>query len=153
MIIQHKKIKDTTKKSYKLIGEFFERGELRNAVTHIFDYVALANKYYDNKQPWIQVKEDINAFNDTTYTCAYIIANMANMIAPVLPNASLKIKSMLNLPDYKWEETKIKGNYKVQDLQILYDRIEEKKHQLMKKKVVISLDNMNQRSLICVVFL
>ena len=47
------------------------------------------------------------------------------MIAPVLPNASLKIKSMLNLPDYKWEETKIKGNYKVQDLQILYDRIEE----------------------------
>ena len=33
---------------------------------------------------------------------------------------------MLNLPDYKWEEAKIKGDYKIQDLQILYGRIEEK---------------------------
>ena len=121
-----KKIKDETEKTYKLVGDFFEKGEIKNAVTHIFNYIALANKYYDSKQPWIQVKEDINAFNDTTYTCTYIIANIANLIEPILPNCSLKIKKMLNLPDYKWEEVEIKGDYKIQDLQILYDRIEEK---------------------------
>ena len=120
-------IKDATIKSYKLIGDFFEKGEIRNAVTQIFDYVALANKYYDSKQPWIQVKEDINSFNDTTYTCIYMIANMANMIAPVLPHAKEKIKNMLNLSEYKWEEEEIKGDFKIQNLQVLYDRIDESK--------------------------
>ena len=120
------KIKEATEKSFKLIGDFFERGELRNAVTQIFEYVAIANKYYDTCQPWVQVKEDINAFNDTTYTCTYMIANMTNMIAPILPHASQKIKQMLDLPDYKWEETKIIGNYQIRNLQVLYDRIDEK---------------------------
>ena len=56
-----------------------------------------------------------------------MIANMANMIAPILPHASQKIKQMLDLPDYKWEETKIIGNYQIRNLQVLYDRIDEKK--------------------------
>lgn len=121
------KIKEVTEKHYKLVGEYFERGEIRNAVNQIFEYISLANKYYDSQQPWLQVKEDINAFNDTTYTCIYMMANISNFIAPVLPHASLKIKNMLSLPKYKWEETKIEGDYHVQDLQILYDRIDEKK--------------------------
>lgn len=122
-------IKDATQKCYKIIGEYFEKGEIKNAVTQIFEYVGLANKYYDSKQPWIQVKEDMNGFNDTTYTCTYMIANISNMIAPILPNASLKIKQMLNLPEYNWEETTIKGNYKIQKLQVLYDRLDEKKNE------------------------
>lgn len=120
-------VKAITQRNYKLIGEFFERGEIKNAVTQIFDYIAFANKYYDSQQPWIQVKEDICGFNDTTYTCIYIMANMTNMIAPILPHASSKIKQMLGLPKSKWAETEIKGDYKIQDLQILYDKIDEEK--------------------------
>ena len=120
------KIKEITIKSYKLIGDFFEKGELKNATAQIFDYIAIANKYYDSRQPWVQVKEDINDFNDTTYTCVYMIANMANMIAPVLPHASQKIKQMLELPEYKWQEAEISGDYKIQDLRILYNKIDEK---------------------------
>lgn len=120
------KIKEITIKSYKLIGDFFEKGELKNATAQIFDYIAIANKYYDSRQPWVQVKEDINSFNDTTYTCVYMIANMANMIAPVLPHASQKIKQMLELPEYKWQEAEISGDYKIQDLRILYNKIDEK---------------------------
>lgn len=120
------KIKEITIKSYKLIGDFFEKGELKNATAQIFDYIAIANKYYDSRQPWVQVKEDINGFNDTTYTCVYMIANMANMIAPVLPHASQKIKQMLELPEYKWQEAEISGDYKIQDLRILYNKIDEK---------------------------
>ena len=120
-------IKNATEKTYRIIGDYFEKGEIRNAVSQIFEYVALANKYYDSKQPWVQVKEDIDGFNDTTYTCTYMIANMSNMIAPILPHASKKIKEMLDLPEYQWEVTDIKGDYKIQNLQVLYDRIDEKK--------------------------
>lgn len=119
-------IKEATQKSLKLIGEYFEKGEIKNATSQIFEYISLANKYYDKQQPWIQVKENINDFNDTTYTCVYMIANIANMIAPILPKASKKIKNMLNLSEFKWEEQNISGDFEINNLQILYDRIDEK---------------------------
>ena len=53
------------------------------------------------------------------------MANIANMIAPILPHASSKIKSMLNLDEYKWEEATISGNYKINNLEIIYNRLDE----------------------------
>ena len=91
----------------------------------MIEYINFANKYYDSKKPWIQVKEDKDSFNDTTYNCLYMIANMANLIYPVLPEASEKIRKMLDLPEYKWDEQLVKGEYKIKNIDILYDRIEE----------------------------
>lgn len=125
------KIKEATNKTYHLVGEYFEKGEIKNAVTSIMEYVNLANKYYDSREPWKQVKENISDFNDTTYTCLYMIANLSNLVEPVLPNASTKIKRMLNLNPYKWEEEMISGDYKLTDVEILYNRLEEKKTELV----------------------
>ncbi len=113
-----------TQETLEKAGDYFEKGEIRNATKQIIDYINSANKYYDSKEPWNQVKEDISAFNDTTYTCTYMIANLANLVEPILPNASLKIKKMLNLPPYKWEEEIIKGDLKVEDLQMIYERLD-----------------------------
>ena len=117
-------IKSITKNNYELIGKYIEDGEFKNAVTQIIDYISTANKYYDSKEPWLQVKENLDEFNKTTYTCLYMIANISNLIAPILPDSSKKIKNMLQLPEYKWEEIEIKGNYKINNLEILYSRID-----------------------------
>ncbi len=114
-----------TKNSLETISNYFEKGELRNASTAIMDYVSEANKYYDSKQPWILAKENIEEFNNVTYTCTYMIANIANMIAPIMPDGSKKIKKMLGLDEFKFEEVSISGDIKINDVEILYDRLEE----------------------------
>ena len=114
-----------TKNSFEVISNYFEKGELRNAATAIMDYVSEANKYYDSKQPWVLAKENIEEFNNVTYTCTYMIANIANLIAPIMPNGSLKIKKMLNLGEFKFEETTISGDIKLNEVEILYNRLEE----------------------------
>ena len=119
-------IQNKTKESYKTIGNYFEKGEIRNATNSIIEYINLANKYYDSREPWLQVKENMEEFNNTTYTCLYMMANMANMIQPILPNASKKIKKMLNLEEYKWEEEIIKGDYKIENLEIIYEKYDDK---------------------------
>ena len=122
-----KDIIKATKEAYEKVGDYFEKGEIRNAVSEIFEYVALANKYYDSREPWIEAKEDLPAFNDTTYTCTYMMANIANLIAPITPKASKKIKAMLSLPAYAWEEQSIKGDIEIKNLEILYNRLDELK--------------------------
>ena len=117
---------ELTKKTYDEVGEFIEKAEFRNALNGILEYISSANKYYDLKQPWIQVKEDINEFNNTTYTCVYMMANLANLIHPFMPDTASKIKEMLKLDECKWEEEKITGDIKIDNLQLLFERIEEK---------------------------
>jgi len=117
---------ETTKNIYKLVGESIEKGELKNALNMVVDYISLGNKYYDEKAPWNQVKEDIKAFNDTTYTCVYMMANIANLIHPFMPNSSNKIRKMLDLKEFKWEEANIYGDIKINNTDLLFNRIETK---------------------------
>lgn len=88
------------------------------------DYISLGNKFYDEQMPWVQVKENISEFNNTTYTCVYMMANIANLIAPVMPQASAKIKNMLGLDEFKWEEEVISGDIVINNLEMLFNRID-----------------------------
>ena len=121
-----KDIIEYTKKTYDIVGDSIEKGEFKNALNYIVEYISAGNKYYDEKQPWIQVKENINAFNDTTYTCVYMMSNIANLINPFIPDTSKKIKDILSLEDYKWEPTKLSGDIKIKNLSLLFERIDDK---------------------------
>lgn len=122
--IVDEEIKRMTLETYKSVGESFEKGEIRTAVNQIIEYISAANKYYDSKEPWVQVKENVEEFNNITYTCTYMIANIANLIHPILPNASKIIKEMLNIDGLKWEEELIKGEIRLKEVKLLYNRIE-----------------------------
>lgn len=122
--IVDKEVKELTETTYKEVQNHFEKGEIKAATSKIVEYIMFANKYYDSKEPWIKAKEDINEFNNITYTCTYIIANLSNLIYPILPKASSKIKKMLNLPEASWKAIDLSGDYKINDLSIIYERID-----------------------------
>lgn len=114
-----------TKELYDKAGQLICDGELKEAINMIIEYATLGNKYYDENAPWVLVKEDINKFNDVTYTCAYIMANLSNLLNPFMPSSADKIKDMLSLKPFKWEEDRISGNIKINELQLLFNRIDE----------------------------
>jgi methionyl-tRNA synthetase len=118
-------IKKATEEVVVSIGNLIEKGELKAALDSAMNYVVLGNKYYDEQKPWVQVKEDINKFNDITYTCVYMIANISNLLAPFMPNATNKIKEMLKLPDFKWEPMIINNDILINNCDILFDRIDD----------------------------
>ncbi len=122
------KIKKETKKCFEEVGDLIERGEFKAAITQALEYANLANKYYDENQPWVLVKEDIDKFNDVTYTCTYMMANISKIFYPVIPEGCKKIRKMLGLSEnITWKEETIKGDIQIKDLEILYDRLEELK--------------------------
>lgn len=120
------KICDITKSLYSEVGDFIEAGEFKNALNGIFEYISLGNKYYDEKQPWVLVKEDIDGFNNATSTCVYMMANIANLISPFMADTALKIKAILELDSLKWEETIIDKEIKLMQVPLLFDKIETK---------------------------
>lgn len=121
-----KEVINKTINIYEEVGSLIEKGEFRNALNLVLDYISLGNKYYDENEPWIKVKEDLKAFNDVTYTCIYMIANIANLIHPFMPDTSNKIRNMLNLGEFKWSVLDISGDIKINNTDLLFNRIETK---------------------------
>ena len=118
-------IKKYTEIIYDNVGKSIENGELKLAINQVFEYISLGNKYYDERQPWIQAKEDLDEFHITTYTCVYMMANIANLIYPFLPNASLKLLKQLELTEPKWEEVLLDKNLKLEKVELLFNKIED----------------------------
>jgi len=82
-----------------------------------------ANKYYDENKPWVLAKENLEEFNRVMYTCANIIANLANILNPFMPESSSKIQNILELGDLSWNYTQIEKDLKLKEIEPLFVRI------------------------------
>lgn len=135
------KIIKLTNDTYNAMAELIEKGEFKMSLVKFLEYISAANKYYDESQPWIKVKENINEFNDITYTCIYMIANIANMIEPYMPRTAQKINKMLNLKPKNWGEVKISGDIKISNVEFLFNRIDSIDIEGQKKNYIDSESN------------
>lgn len=114
----------TIQETYSKVGTFIEKAELRNAILAIQQLVKFANRYYDEKQPWIQVKQNITAFNDTTATCIALIVNIANLYEPFIPDSSNKVYEFFGISNPNWEYISIENGVTLKDVSILFSRID-----------------------------
>lgn len=114
-----KKIEET----YKEVAQLIESLEFRSAIEKVMDLVEFGNKYYDEKQPWIQKKEDVEGFNNTMYNCTNIIANLSNLFEPFMPASCVKIREYLNIKDKKWEKIHVTSGVKLDNIEPLFTRI------------------------------
>ena len=112
------------KETYSKVAHFIENAELRNAIQEIQQLVRFSNKYYDEKQPWIQVKQDITEFNSTTATCIALIINIANLYEPFIPDSSRKVFDFFGITSPNWEYISIEPGVTLKDVSILFPRID-----------------------------
>ena len=97
--------------------------EIRKIVLEIMKLVEFGNKYYDETKPWVLYKENMDEFKKVIYNCTYIIANLANLFEPVMPEASKKIQKYLDIDTSKWGEIEVKEEIKLDNLEPLFERI------------------------------
>ena len=114
-----------TKETYENVGKQIEEGRLKSAINIAIDYVNAGNKFYSEQMPWVQVQENIEAFNNTTYTCVYMMANIARIFSPFIPDTCKRINEKLGLENNCiWEEINIEGDLQVQNDELLFQRLQ-----------------------------
>ena len=119
------KVLDKIERTYKRVGQAIETLEFKEATDIAMELVEFANKYYDDKQPWVQKKENMEEFNNTIYNCAVIIANLSNIFEPFMPMACEKIRKYLNLkPSGSWNMIEIKMPVKLENIEPLFTKID-----------------------------
>ena len=117
-------LRAAVRETYIKAAELIEKIEFKKYAETIMDLVSLTNKFYDDAKPWVQAKEDVGAFNNTIASCAYVIANLSNLLEPIMPNACAKLREFLGLSDeLKWQEIEAKAGTKLDKVEALFARI------------------------------
>ena len=119
----NEEMKAKIQNAYKEVGEAVEQLEFRKAISLIRELVEDGNKYYEEQQPWKQQKENIDAFNNTIYTCANLVANLSNLYEPFMPTSSEKVRKLLDIDASKWEYIEVEKNKKLEGVEPLFERI------------------------------
>ena len=117
------KILSLIKQTYEKSGEYIEKAEFKKATLTIMRLVEEGNRYYDERKPWNQKKEDLEGFYDTLYTCITLIANLSNLFEPFMPNSSNKVRKFLGIKNPSWELIKIPVGTKIVNIQPLFTRM------------------------------
>ena len=119
-------VRDLIKKAYNEVGEDIERLEFKEASSKVIRLIEDANKYYDERKPWVQFKENIEEFNNTIYTCAVLIANISNLMEPFMPASSARVREWLKLNKATWNYCEVETGLSLENVDVLFTKFDEK---------------------------
>ncbi|MFA5512017.1 MAG: methionine--tRNA ligase [Candidatus Kapaibacterium sp.] len=123
---------------------FINRFRFRDTVTELMNVARAANKYFNDEEPWKNVKGDKEYAAKTMFVCCQIVRSLAVIFVPIIPNTSLKLAKILNveindgsssnnggLSDV-WAEAvfpQLQSGHTINTPEILFSRIEDDKIQ------------------------
>ncbi len=112
------------------IATLYERFRLREATSETMDLARMANKYFNDAEPWKLAKENKEEAAKVIRTCLEALRALAVYFAPITPTASASIMNTLGhgFTEETWanaHEPKLHGQTELGPIGILFSKIED----------------------------
>lgn len=85
------------------IAASLEAYRFREALAEMMNMARLGNKYLTDNEPWKLFSTNSQRVGTVLNICLQICANLSIIVEPFLPFTAEKIRNMLNLKHYNWE--------------------------------------------------
>ena len=136
-----KEILQRTYEFPKLISDSLDNYRFRHSINLLIDLARLGNKYLADQEPWNLYKSgDIKRVETIMYTALQICGMLSALSIPFLPNASKKIRDILNINEMKWTDLSIDNpilehNKTINKPYLIFRKIEDDEIQNQIKKL------------------
>ena len=126
--------KDVKTKVEQLLNVF----KFRDAQKEAMNLARIGNKYIADCEPWKVWKTDPKRVETILYISLQLVANLAIAFEPFLPFSSAKLRKMLNIDTFEWEQLGstdlLKPGHQLAEPELLFEKIEDDviQHQLDK---------------------
>ena len=122
-------ILEKTREKIRQIDNLMEKCKIQAAVNTVMDISRLGNRFLNEREPWNQIKTDVQKAANTTYAAVQMVKALAVVTAPFMPYTAEKIWKLLNLPGsvhkQKWEEAEkpLPPGHKINEAKPLFSKI------------------------------
>ena len=126
-----KKLLNNLKNSLPDLVSLMNNQELNEYIKKVVSFSFDANKYFNDSEPWSVKKKDPERMKAILFTIVEQIKNISILLNPIIPNATNKILSMINLSvqnisiDKINDEQILNNKKELGNLEILFTKIED----------------------------
>jgi len=134
------------KKMPDTVGQLVDTFSIRQAQKEIMDLARFANKYFNDKTPWVTIKTAKQSCANTINLCVETIKTLTILLRPFIPFTADKLWTMLNLNDKTgnvWDQAGnlwLKPGHVINKPHILFNKIEDEKITPELEKLKSNLD-------------
>jgi len=118
-------------KRIDIIFDLYEKVELRKALEEILKLSDYGNKYFQKKEPWKTIDEDV------LFNCINLCKILGLLIQPFLPGTSKKILDLLNCKENDFSKIKKFNIKRINKPELLFKKIEDSLIEELKEKTSI----------------
>ena len=86
------------------IASHYQNRDFNRAVQAIRSIAESANRYFDEKQPWVSIKTDGEGTRIVLTTVLNLFRQCAIMLKPILPDYVSKVESLFKEGPYRWSD-------------------------------------------------
>lgn len=137
-------VKNSIDTTFKQVGEYIEGCEFVKATETILKLGNFANKYFNDKAPWVSFKENISDCENTIFNSIQLVNALRILLKPFVPQSMITLTNMLNVKgEYdanieltdtgkvskdinSWTFVPLDSGHKFNEPKILFAKIEEK---------------------------
>ena len=143
LLDKDKNVLDLVNQSINKVEESLSNFKFRDACSEFMNIARIGNKYLADEEPWKIIKENPERVKTVIFISLHISSVLAIVSEPFIPFTSKKIKNILNFKDdinSTWEGLKkkdilINENHKINEPELLFNRIEDSEIQLQIDKL------------------
>lgn len=129
--------KDVKQKVEELLNNF----RFRDAQKEAMNLARIGNKYITDCEPWHVAKTDMKRVETILNISLQLVANLAIAFEPFLPFSSERLRKMLNVTSFEWEQLGstdlMTPGHQLADPELLFEKIED---EVIEKQVQKLLD-------------
>jgi methionyl-tRNA synthetase len=125
-----KKLLNNLKNSLPKLISLMNNQELNVYIKTVVNFSFDANKYFNDSEPWALKKKNPERMNAILFTIVEQIKNISILLNPIIPNATNKVLTMLDISNENISIDKINDNTilnnekEIGNLEILFTKIE-----------------------------
>ncbi|NCC98527.1 MAG: methionine--tRNA ligase [Bacteroidia bacterium] len=113
----------------KSVEDLLDVFKFRDAQKEAMNLARIGNKYLADTEPWKLAKTDMKRVETIIYLALQITANLSIAFEPFLPFSSEKLRNLLNMDSFNWNELGrtdlLKTGESVSQPELLFDKIED----------------------------
>ncbi len=103
--------------------------KFREAQAEAMELARIGNRYITECEPWKVWKTDPKRVETILYISLQLVANLAIAFEPFLPFSSAKLRQMINLSSFDWNElgstTLLKPGHQLAEPELLFEKLED----------------------------
>ena len=119
---------------------YLDAFKFREAQKEAMNLARIGNKYITECEPWKVWKTDPKRVETILYISLQLVANLAIAFEPFLPFSSEKLRKLINMESFDWNElgstNLLKAGHQLAEPELLFDKIEDDVIQYQLDKLV-----------------